>query len=66
MEATAERKGRSGPRLTPRGQVKMITEVDETLHREVKAEAARRGMSLRGYVLEILEEGHRKRVGGGE
>lgn len=58
MEATKERsRKRNSPEV-----VQLVVEVEEPLRRGIKTEASRRGISLREYVTEILEEGHAARL----
>lgn len=57
MEATKERRGGYPPNGIE-NRVRLTIEVEAAFRQEVKAAAAKRGMSMREYITDILSRGH--------
>lgn len=56
QETPSEKRKRGERNISPRGRVRMTMEIDVPLHRRLKMEAAERGMTMREYVSELLEQ----------
>lgn len=57
MEATKEQRG-GWPSNDLENRVRMTIEVEAEFRQEVKAQAAKRGMSMREYITDVLSRRH--------